>query len=780
MGFLEKRTSKLQNDKIDELKKYKDLYFKYFNEVLEEKEKFLEKDLALEYLAEVSKSFDEFKKTLSLYELEEEKKELIKLSDELKKRKIEIENEKDIVDEVYFSKVLTSLQSKQALLEIDKIRCNMDAYGEDLLTQGHWDIFGFLKSDIDKIGNVNKRDPKIDIRENAIVAIDFGSKSTVVAYENENEKIIPMRIGGGTLKYNIEEYQYENPTVVEFIDIENFMKSYEERKGRPETRWCDVTVAHTANNSFKNSNAENYYTYFRDLKKWCAIEEKNIILNDKKGKKIELKKYLELDEGDLDIVEIYAYYIGSYINNMNRGIYLDYIMSFPTTYNEELKDKIRKSFENGLKKSLPNSIVKDDKVMQNFRVSEGVSEPVAYVITALQEYGFKPNKEEKVFYGVMDLGGRTTDFNFGIWREADKKKEKRFDYVLEQYGSDGDRYLGGENLLDLIAYETFKVNSELIRKKGITFEKPIFCKNFSGDEGLVTNSQVARLNMIVLSEKLRDIIEKPEGYEKTYKKGYILVNLYNEDLEAITVQLEINLEKLNLLITERIESGVISFFEALKNTFFKGILNFNIDKINIFLGGNFSKSKDVKEVVLRYLTEEKSNVKFEYYPALRTEESFEKLREKNISIKDEIDAPSGKTGIVYGLIDSRYAGRIRIINNELTKCGKRKFGYYVGYNKKKLFIPVLSKVSEYMKWEELTDASIEEFEIYYTYASEAATNKLKIENTKRIKLCLDKAYDEGVIYIRTVDAETIEYVVANEEEIEKDSYLYGPFTVELN
>lgn len=42
-----------------------------------------------------------------------------------------------------------------------------------------------------------------------------------------------------------------------------------------------------------------------------------------------------------DPIEIYAYYIGLYINNMfdSNGIYLNYILSFPVTYEKAIRDK---------------------------------------------------------------------------------------------------------------------------------------------------------------------------------------------------------------------------------------------------------------------------------------------------------------------------------------------------------------------------------------------------------------------------------------------------------
>ena len=139
------------------------------------------------------------------------------------------------------------------------------------------------------------------------------------------------------------------------------------------------------------------------------------MLCDKKGKTIEIKPYQELKDGDFDPIEIYAYYLGLYINNMNNGIYMHYVLSFPVNYELAVRDKLLKSFERGLKKALPSALLKDEAVMKNFKIYAGASEPAAYAISALQEFKLQPQDTGgSVCYGVFDFGGGTTDFDFGI------------------------------------------------------------------------------------------------------------------------------------------------------------------------------------------------------------------------------------------------------------------------------------------------------------------------------------------------------------------------------
>ena len=74
--------------------------------------------------------------------------------------------------------------------------------------------------------NVYKREPQKDVNREGIVAIDFGTKSTVVVYQNDNGNIIPMRIGGRPLNKEVDAKDYENPTVIEFKAIDKFLKDY--------------------------------------------------------------------------------------------------------------------------------------------------------------------------------------------------------------------------------------------------------------------------------------------------------------------------------------------------------------------------------------------------------------------------------------------------------------------------------------------------------------------------------------------------------------------------
>ena len=155
---------------------------------------------------------------------------------------------------------------------------------------------------------------------------------------------------------------------------------------------------------------------------------------------------------------------------MNNGIFLNYLLSFPVTFEQPICDKVIESFRRGIKKSLPDSILHNGGIMKHSRVVKGISEPAAYAICALEQYHFDLEDDTKeVYYGIFDFGGGTTDFDFGHSHLPLEQESRRYDYVLECYGSGGDQYLGGENLLQLMAFEVFRLNQNKLREDGITF-----------------------------------------------------------------------------------------------------------------------------------------------------------------------------------------------------------------------------------------------------------------------------------------------------------------------
>ena len=273
---------------------------------------------------------------------------------------------------------------KEHLLSSDQRRADFDRYDENILLdphRGHWGLWQDEHSHVKYTAKLDApliaRNPAADVNYDGIIGIDFGTKSTVVVYQDNRERIIPMRIGTSHFSKKADLKQYENPTVMELINIERFMKLYRQKEGRPDTRWEDRTISHSAVGSMMNSTSTDYYTFFNEIKQWAGNQKRQIRLKDKSGNDISLPPFSELTEEDFNPIEIYAYYIGLAINNMHNGIFMNYLLSFPVTFEHATCEKIVDSFYRGIKKSLPETILHNEEIMKHFRVIKGTSEPAA-------------------------------------------------------------------------------------------------------------------------------------------------------------------------------------------------------------------------------------------------------------------------------------------------------------------------------------------------------------------------------------------------------------------
>ena len=661
-------------------------------------------------------------------------------------------------------------------LSIDKERINIDDYDEERLWDinlGHWDLKEEDKEELKEIlgKKVYERDPKEDVHQGGIVGIDFGTKSTVVVYQKDKTTIMPMRISGGILNKKVDDKDYENPTVIEFRNIKNFLEKYNEKDGRPNTRWEDVMVSHTAFGNLTNGPSEYFTSIISDIKQWTTKEKEKHYLKDRTGSEYTLAPYLKLDENDenyIDPVELYAYYIGSYINTMTNGIYLEYLLSFPVTYEKAIREKILKSFEKGIKKSLPIQIQEDEKLMKKFKVKHGANEPAAYAACALKNFKIEPkDKNDKVYYGVFDFGGGTTDFDFGIWKLAED--EDKYDYELEHFGAGGDKYLGGENIIKELAYKVFTENSDTLLKKRIQYVRPENYDELKGEGALVNNeSSIAKLNTRILGEILRKIWENSATEDMSVIKPPYLYDTRGEKIGmGDGKQLSLNTleDELKSLIREKIAKGINNFFIKLEDAF----KDEDAKEINIFLAGNSCKHPFVNEIFAEYQEKMKDKIKLNLYDL----KAIEGLKEKD-STKV---MPTGKTGVAYGLIYSRKGGRIKVTNRDEKEnmANEVNFKFYVGKNKRDLFNTVLSPNSKYEKYEYLGIATSDTFEIYYTTLPEAQTGTMEIDKTNVKRISLNEDYDEDEeyrIYIKATKPTKISYaIVKKEEDVDTKEFL---------
>lgn len=746
------------------------------------------------------------------------------------------------------------------LLNCDYFRADLEPYDRkclDDVNAGHWELW-FDEDPEEKDGekiigltdSLTARNPVCDVCKNGLIGIDFGTKSTIVSMQDGKEKISLLRIGIGQLNEDVKTFHYENPTVMEFIDLDKFIDDYSSRKGRPHTSIQDVTVSHKASNNMNEcGNTDFFYSYFYDIKQWCGDSDYNVKIRDQQGHEYLLGSFVDLKEDELNPLELYAYYLGLYINNMRNKIFIDYVVSFPVNYEKSVKEKIVESFKKGLMKSLPEAVLNNEDIMSKFRVRQGVSEPAAYAITALKEYGFDPEEDEKILYSVFDFGGGTTDFDFGLIRCADEdcREEERYDYVIEQFGSEGDRYLGGENLLALLAYEVFKANASKLKANessaGFSFTKPKECDPFPGSEMLIADSQEARRNTKEMIEKLRpfwegilareeetdteedilaeaDEVESEDSFDEdeeeenaavteesnddvpqdsetdTTYDGYrfsggleiirdqkITLDLYDKNGEKQPAQ-TLDIKSVNDgidvplidILEKRIKKGVENFISSVEASLERKGLQ-EEKKMNVFFAGNSSKSPILKKVFEEVLEEKKQqessgikNKEFELYPPLGTLEAIEIQKARGIKIDEkDIEMPTGKTGVAYGLILGRDSGTEFKVIPETDPASQTKFKYNIGRRGKKGKFKVMidRNTIGYNEWVRFINAGEPDFEIYYTSLPDARNMCVGDDGVKLIKCQIDNVDIDQDVFIRVIAPDQLEYVVSDEEHIKE-------------
>ncbi len=529
-----------------------------------------------------------------------------KITNELVEKTLEIVSYSDVdVDFEAFN---------NRMLNVDEIAVGLKSYSQSQLLDlngGHWDLdvpslskesVTFRFDNLDSNGkeeNFYARSSLKDLNKQGVVAIDFGTKSTTAAYMDNNGVYRLFSIGGDV---DIESLQkYENPTIVEFRHKEKFLKDYNALDHRPFTEKNDIQVAHEAQKNLSSTQDNHLYRFFSRLKQWAGADEKQNFRDFKED--FSLESFANCT--DFNPIEIYAYYIGRCINNMENGVFLKYFLSYPIKYEKHQAEKIRESFEKGLKKSLPRHVFDDEKTAKTFKVELRASEPCAYAISALKSYGFfKSEKLDKpVYYGVFDFGGGTTDFDFGKW---EKSANPKFLYKMTHFSSGGDKYLGGENLLELLAFEAYGQNFQTLKAKDIVIAKPNYDRIDTQRFGsFMQNSSGARLNLQTIDSTLRPFLEnldaniieaieeseefEIEGFEKDFKT--MLLDRNGVETEC---DLKVDCKELLNFLKDKIDDGVANFFAG-----FSKVMAENIDDqcraFHIFLGGNASRSVLVKQ-----------------------------------------------------------------------------------------------------------------------------------------------------------------------------------------
>ncbi len=635
--------------------------------------------------------------------------------------------------------------------------------------KGVWECWG-MAAEVLEAEQILARDPADDVRD-WDVAIDFGTSSTVVAYE-ENGKRKLLRTGISNWQSESAR-NYENPTLLEFLDWEGLLKAWQSVAYRPPVEWGHVRASHAALSDFHDSGQPQALvgSLLNNIKQWALLAEDGArtFIRDQTGVERELPSLtarnpvlsvpLAVGEDDpFDPVELYAWLLGLNINWRGRGLFLRYAMTFPVDYSQVIKDKILASFRRGLQRSLPAPLT-DAPVFARFSVNEVASEPAAYAIAALPTLGILPTAEG-VPYSVFDFGGGTADFDFGLYRLPRDDEDEDLEQILERFGAAGDRHLGGENLLANMAYRVFRANIVLCEEHGIVFSRPPDAEEFNGHERFVEQSRIASTNMVLLAHALRPLWE---GGTVTLVSSRISLSLLNRRGEAVSCLLVYSEVELKSYLEERIGQGIYAFLVAMSKAF-RGRLPADIQ---VLLAGNSSRANLVKGYFGLASDDEGQRLfartqaclgelfgdtvpRLEVHPALAGSD-------------DDLFQPTAKTGVALGLLRLCPGGSATVVDSTGSgAAGEAPFAYYIGRIRQGKFKSVLMQGHSYWEWVEIARLRERVFKLSYTYSPLGYTGELEegagVLSQLRLEFSGDVA-GQG-IFVRVVSPKEIEICTA--------------------
>lgn len=510
------------------------------------------------------------------------------------------------------------------------------------------------------------------------------------------------------------------------------------------------------------------------MKQWAGADEKRNFRDFKED--FSLESFTNCT--GFNPIEIYTYCIGRCINNMQNGVFLKYFLSYPVKYEKHQAEKIKESFEKGLKKSLPRHVFDDEKTAKMFKVELKASEPCAYAISALKSYGFdKSAKLDKpIYYGVFDFGGGTTDFDFGKW---EKSASPKFLYKMTHFSNGGDKFLGGENLLELLAFEAYGQNFQTLKEKDIAIAKPNYDRIDTQRFGsFMQNSNTARLNLQKIASKLHPFLENLdaniieaieeneefsiEGFEKDFKT--MLLDRNGVETEC---DLKVDCKEILSLLKDKINEGVANFFAG-----FSKVMAENIDpqcnEFYIFLGGNASRSvlvkqafENAKEKQLKDYKQKTSKDDFTFiiYESLGTEKSDKQILElmgEDVSKIPPYLKPTCKTGVAFWLLESRpKAGGIERPSISSNPVFKYDLGIEIeGKFHAKIHRDSLSLMNTRFSKLKRNGEALMGLEIRYSDKPLANTNTLSIQDTQMISIALEE-HEEVDVKVCCVDSQSI-------------------------
>ncbi len=585
------------------------------------------------------------------------------------------------------------------------------------------------------------------------VVIDFGTSSTCIAYSNG--KMITLENMDGT---DNKSRIFENPTNFLVNNWENFsekwlnetypdiirMKEISDREG-------DFFQGHKLKDEEGGLNREIINATldqiklvpYRRLKLGETVQFRPAIDHDKDINLVSGEATKE-DKDNFKPIVAYSYLLGRNVmypikrtNEINEErLSVNFRMTIPTKFDKEVKEAIREDIERGLKLSAPQNI------RDMIKVEIGNEEPVAFIGAMIEKGNIKRGDK----FAVLDLGGGTLDYAFGLYRKATEEEEEEDEEVvnvLEVFNTDGNERGGAEYLINKISYSIYESNSEDMKNKKIPFivpydEKPI---EYFPENLLIGKTTNSYLNLKYINEISKNILIDLESMKN---EPYALTLKDINNIDTI-VDLQVNSKEISSeLIEKYMEKIVDDFIDLIQKN-----IPTPYDNLKIFRAGNGSRSKILESIL---------------------DKKIKQFYNKTSIFPDELnqDGVNSKTAVVLGEVNLSGITNIKVIYKNKSKEDEVPFEFYVGRQDEEgssAFEELIYKGSIERTWKKygVVPKLKREKEIFYSDVLGISDIKDERLRRQRLSFSEEEMQNSGRLWIRPNVANKIEYVFSKEE-----------------
>lgn len=586
-----------------------------------------------------------------------------------------------------------------------------------------------------------------------VVVIDFGTSSTCIAYSNG--KMITLENMDGT---DNKSRIFENPTNFLVNNWENFsekwlnetypdiirMKEISDREG-------DFFQGHKLKDEEGGLNREIINATldqiklvpYRRLKLGETVQFRPAIDHDKDINLVSGEATKE-DKDNFKPIVAYSYLLGRNVmypikrtNEINEErLSVNFRMTIPTKFDKEVKEAIREDIERGLKLSAPQNI------RDMIKVEIGNEEPVAFIGAMIEKGNIKRGDK----FAVLDLGGGTLDYAFGLYRKATEEEEEEDEEVvnvLEVFNTDGNERGGAEYLINKISYSIYESNSEDMKNKKIPFivpydEKPI---EYFPENLLIGKTTNSYLNLKYINEISKNILIDLESMKN---EPYALTLKDINNIDTI-VDLQVNSKEISSeLIEKYMEKIVDDFIDLIQKN-----IPTPYDNLKIFRAGNGSRSKILENIL---------------------DKKIKQFYNQTSIFPDELnqDGVNSKTAVVLGEVNLSGITNIKVIYKNKSKEDEVPFEFYVGRQDEEgssAFEELIYKGSIERTWKKygVVPKLKREKEIFYSDVLGISDIKDERLRRQRLSFSEEEMQNSGRLWIRPNVANKIEYVFSKEE-----------------